>query len=465
MKALSSVFLSFSMAIQLGILLVALLSDSWDMVYLLATAYLFSCAFSFLSMVLDDVRGGVSYMFEFFMLFFIATPALIQIHSGVFPWFAMLQPSHICAAYGVLALSHLSYQIGSKYQLRSMALRQAKVVSESFSYQDATFYSKWAWGLALVATLLAIAAGPSNLLVGRFEREDSGFEGLTEQLLFMCRSLSLLAMVMLIFLVKYINTPNLKRKNIYAILIFIPLFLIINYFPALPRFVLFGLLLALSTAFIDYFQPRNKAMMAFASIFILFIIFPVIKSLGAGELNWSGITDRADVEIIASYLLRVDFDAFMQIASTLEYYMEDVGPIRYGVNFIGVALFFVPRGIWPSKPIDTGEIISTELGYLYTNVSSPLPVEALMGFGLLGPVIIFFLLARGITNIESYAKAGKTNIPLAPYFFIYSISMGFIVIILRGALNGVAPQFATAFLAFLIMMLVKSRIDRRIFSQ
>ena len=145
----------------------------------------------------------------------------------------------------------------------------------------------------------------------------------------------------------------------------------------------------------------------------------------------------------------------MQVVSAIEYYYKDLGPLRYGENFIGVLLFFVPRAIWPSKPIDTGEIVSSSLGYIYTNVSSPLTAESLLGFGLFGPALIFFILAIYISKIEVFARAYKNNTPTASSFFIYAISVGFIVIVLRGALNGVAPQFATAFLACFLMLFFK----------
>jgi hypothetical protein len=232
-------------------------------------------------------------------------------------------------------------------------------------------------------------------------------------------------------------------------------FLAINYLPALSRFVLFGIFLALSTFFVDYFRPKVKAFVALASVAVLFIIFPVIKSLGTGELNTSGVMQRADFSMIFKYLLRVDFDVFMQIASTIEYYIKEMGPIRYGANFIGVVLFFVPRALWPDKPVNTGELVATGLGFPYTNVSSPLAAEALMGFGVIGPAIVFFLLAFYIAKIEVHAKWHQNAMPEAASFFIYAIFMGFIVIILRGALKSVAPQFATAFLAFFVMQFAK----------
>lgn len=455
MNRYAATLMLLSCTILLVITTLSPFSESWGSATLLSQSYVVAAVTSFLAMILDNRKGGVSYMFEFFMLFFIAVPAMLQIDARLFPWFASLQPRYISGAYGIIALSHLSFHGGWLFRVRRRP-RNAPIWNADAQLGDMRFYTKWAWGFALIATLFAVAAGPSNLFVARFDRGDVGFQGLTQQLLFMSRSLSLLAMIMLFFLARQRLGLGLRRQNIFVIMLFLPAFLIINYLPALPRFILFGILLAISTIFFDFFRTRTKAFVTFASVLTLFIVFPVIKSLGAGELNWEGFSARADLSMLGAYLLRVDFDAFMQITSTVEYMVSDVGPIRYGQNFAGVALFFVPRAIWPNKPLDTGEIVSTNLGYIYTNVSSPLPAEAMMGFGYLGPVIVFFILARFIAGIEEQVKDEPGTRPRFAALFLYAISMGFIVIVMRGALNGVAPQFATAFLAVFIMQFFKS---------
>ncbi|MBU3004332.1 hypothetical protein [Paraglaciecola arctica] len=445
----------FAFVILIGIFFIAPFSYSWKMALLLAQSFLLSSILLFLAMILDNRRGGISYMFEFFMLFFIALPATVQISLNKFPWFAIFQPVYLCWAFGILALSQMAYQSGIAFQEYKNQNRIDPPNKFELTIGNSLFYSKWAWSLALLAVIFALAAGPSNLFVARFERGEVSFSGLTQQFLFMCRSLSLLAMVILLFLVKYTPHFGLRRQNIYATLIFLVPFLCINYLPALPRFLLFGMFLALSTVFFNYFRPKNKALVAMVSIAALFIIFPTIKSLGTGEFDVTSFSQRADSSAITTYLLRVDFDAYMQIASTIQYYIQSPSPLRYGENFIGVALFFIPSALWTEKPIPTGVIVSAGLDYQYINVSSPLQAEALMGFGIIGPALIFYLLAFYISKIECQAKPYKNSTPLASSFFIYAIFMGFIVIILRGALNGVAPQFATAFLAFFIMQFMK----------
>lgn len=456
MNRFSVILLLLCCSILIVVAVLSPFARSWAMATFLAEAYVVAAASSFLAMLLDNRKGGVSYMFEFFMLFFIAIPAMFQINAMIFPWFANLQPQYIGGAYGIIAVSHLSFHGGWLFRTWRNAKTAAKQ-TPLLRPGDMRFYTKWAWSLAVLATLFAAAAGPSNLLVARFERGDGGFEGLTQQFLFMSRSLSLLAIVMLLFLVREQKESGLRRQNIIAVMLFLPAFLVINYLPALPRFVLFGIFLAISTIFLDFFRPRTKAFVAVASVLTLFIVFPVIKSLGAGELNWGGFAARADLDLVAAYLLRVDFDAFMQIASTVEYVASDVGPIRYGQNFLGVALFFVPRAIWPGKPEHTGGIVANALGYPYINVSSPLPAEALAGFGYLGPLFAFVLLGILVAQIEANASIKRNLIPSPSASFAYAVGMGFLTIVMRGSLNAVAPQFATAFIALMFIVWFKKR--------
>jgi len=441
----------FSILIQCVITLMSLFSDSWDAAITLSQLYILAQCLAFIAIILDNRRGGISYMIEFFLLFFIALPALLQVSKRVFPWFAMLQPLHLCTAFGLLAISHIALQIGYITTNREAVISPQSNSQQAISTKSSWFYTRWAWVIAILAIMFAVLAGPSNLFVARFELADAEMGGMSQQFLYMCRSLSLLAIVMILFLVKYTKNPQLKRINIYVLIGFLPFFLIINYLPALPRFVLFGIFIAVSTVFINYFSPKVKSLVAIVSVLILFVVFPTIKSLGHGELNTAGLEQRGTFGAVTDYLLRVDFDAYMQVTETVRYYADDLGPGLYGKNFLGVALFFIPRAIWPDKPRSTGIIVAERLGYIYLNVSSPLPAEALMGFGLFGPVLVFYLLASFVTRIERNAKHYKWRVPKPEAFILYAISMAFIVIVLRGALNAVAPQFATAFLAFYIV--------------
>jgi hypothetical protein len=387
----------------------------------------------------------VDFLLSFFFLFFLAIPAQVQVAMGIYPWFANLLPEYIALGYAVMAIAQFSYLAGTSFGERMPMPRQAYEGPEA-----PLFYSKWAWGIAFASLIFAAGAGPSNLMVARFEQVVGYQQGMTTQFLFICRSLSLLAIVMLIYLARFSPNATLRRQNLVATFLFVPAFLIINYVPALPRFVLFGMLIALSCAFVNYKSPRVKAIVSFLAVFILFAVFPFSKILATGEATVGDFLSLIGTGSPAAYLVRVDFDGFMQITSTVQYLMTG-GEIRWGYNFLGVVLFFIPRGLWTGKPIDSGFIVSDTLGYRYTNVSNPLPAEALISFGFVGPILVFAALGIIVSRIERASGLPGQAGSSASGFFLYSVLMGFIIIIMRGALNGVAAQFASGFLVFAVM--------------
>ena len=74
-------------------------------------------------------------------------------------------------------------------------------------------------------------------------------------------------------------------------------------------------------------------------------------------------------------------------------YVEEFG-ISWGNQLLGAILFFVPRSIWPSKPLGTGHtaIVALDQHY-FSNVSAPLIAEGYVNFGIVG--VVLFALAAG----------------------------------------------------------------------
>lgn len=206
-----------------------------------------------------------------------------------------------------------------------------------------------------------------------------------------------------------------------------------------------GALVAVFTVFFNFSEPKYKFPIAIGSVLMLLYIFPSMKVIGFGGDLIDVVNNIKELDVL-EYLIRVDFDGFMQVVDTI-IYLED-GDYRYGINFLGVLLFFVPRALWEEKPWDSGGIVSEYLGYYYNNVSSPLVAEALISFGWFGVLFIFCFLAYLVHRLEKKSNDSSGVIELV----LYSMTVGFITIILRGALNGVAPQFATAFLVFFVIL-------------
>jgi hypothetical protein len=420
-------------------------------VALLGDLFVLGAALTFSASVFSLVRSGADYMIAFFFLFFLAIPARAQISSGYFPWNAQLSAEDISLSLGLCSISLITYvaglALGSPQRIRHQRIEKP----DDRNWQ--VFYTKWAWGIAIFASTICVVLGPELLLSTRFG-DDANFIGISQQLLFISRSISLVAMVMMITLARHSTSPILRRQNLIAFLIYLPIFLLNNYFQALPRFVLFGILIGISCCFINYTRPWVKIIVSVAAILILFTVFPIIKVIGDEDANlrdFFSLIGRVDP---IRYMANVDFDGFMQIASTIQY-MNNENPIRYGNNFLGVFLFFIPRAIWPNKPLPSGEVVSESLGYWYHNVANPLPSESLIGFGILGPILIFVILGYIVARLEWLAGFPGISSKNFYAFFVFAVFMAFITIILRGALNGVAPQFASGFIVLAIMRLAQ----------
>lgn len=101
----------------------------------------------------------------------------------------------------------------------------------------------------------------------------------------------------------------------------------------------------------------------------------------------------------AEYLSNPDYDAFWQIANAYAYAHDGyVQPLR---QLAGSLLFWVPRVIWPSKPVDTSILLAQYRGYQFDNLSAPLWAEALVNGGVVGVVLTFVLLGYFLRRFDA----------------------------------------------------------------
>lgn len=450
-KSLSAVLNAMAMVLLAAISICFPVLATTEGLEFASQAYLIASGLAFFGSILSRGRGAPDFMVSFFCFLFLALPARAQISAGVFPWSASLSIEDQIDTYALIAVSQLSYLLARS--LVEQFVRPAAPEPLRDDRAAALYFRWWALGFALVAVLFAALAGPERVFRTRFaefELENTGFQ---EQLLMMARSLILLATVMFFFLARNTPDPLLRRSNVIAAWLIVPVFLIVNYPPGLPRFLLIGGFLAVSLVFVDFRKPAVKASIALIAVVLLFSVFPVLKILAQPDSTVNDVLAAATNVNIETYILRVDFDAYMQIVSTITY-LKEGNPLRYGSNFLGVVLFFVPRAIWPGKPMPSGDIVSSTLGYVYNNVSSPLQAESLLGFGVLGPMVIFALLGAQLARVDVRNAGWARFEHRAMSFFLMALWAGFVVIILRGALNSVAAMFGTAFLAYAIMRLV-----------
>lgn len=397
--------------------------------------------------VCDRRRGGISLMLGFFFTMLIAIPAAVQIQSQSFPFYSTYSIGQLLDALAVLGAFQVAYMV-AEIVLDSRADRRRKVEAPLDVVRRAiTFDPGPYWTLASVLTvlsfLIAVYLGTGTLMLTRVERSVSAplQEGGRAQLLFVGRSCSLAGLLTCLWLLRVVPEARRVVKYLALFLAVAGVSLILNYPPSLARFQLFGSVIAIGTVLVSMFSTRLKAAALVGGGAFLILLFPATKALGRGEsLSFSG----AVTTNVRAYMVRVDFDGFKQIVDTT-IYLSQGGTLRWGENFLGAALFWVPRSVWEGKPSDSGLLVSTSLGYPYTNVSNPLPAESLISFGFWGVVVVAILLAAVVGAVERGVRIAEKYYPLTP---LYGMMAGFVVIIMRGSLNGVAAQFSSGIVIY-----------------
>jgi hypothetical protein len=146
---------------------------------------------------------------------------------------------------------------------------------------------------------------------------------------------------------------------------------------------------------------------------------------------------RSDVVIkpVAETLASKDYDQWMMTANGV-WFGDGLGH-TFGFQILGAFLFFVPRSIWPNKPIDTGVLVGRHVASAGTdNLSSPLWIELWIDFGIIGVILGFFTLGIIARRAEDcFAEMGKvtSSEPLVVQLLLpFLVGYGFIL--LRGPL-------------------------------
>lgn len=158
-----------------------------------------------------------------------------------------------------------------------------------------------------------------------------------------------------------------------------------------------------------------------------------------------------------------DVDAFGMMALTLEW-MEKFG-LRWGMQMAGAALFWVPRALWPSKPVGTGAMVTGDLGFDFTNFSVPIMTEPLIDFGLVGVPI--FALAFGwiLSSIDRaywvFVDSDRILTGCRRIDVIYPFWMGLMLFMTRGDLLSSFGYTVGVTLAMLPLVLVPGRLLKK----
>ncbi|MBC7632273.1 O-antigen polymerase [Aeromicrobium sp.] len=160
-----------------------------------------------------------------------------------------------------------------------------------------------------------------------------------------------------------------------------------------------------------------------ATIFAFLFVFPLADAFRGSQVQSSRNGFYGEY-------VSADYDAFWQVANAFSYWLDGlVVPLN---QLLGSLLFWVPRSIWPGKPVDTGILLAQYRGYFFDNLSAPLWAEAIVNGGVIGLIVAFLLLGIALRwmdtrLIPAFAKGGTWAI-------VGSIFPVYMTILLRGSL-------------------------------
>lgn len=251
----------------------------------------------------------------------------------------------------------------------------------------------------------------------------------------------------------------LKKKNkittntLIAFLTLMALFVILVIFknPLIEKRNALGPIY-ITIIFLFYPKVINSNAKFFTFIFVsMAIFFPLVSTLTHVDATFSEIMANPSV-LVDSYIKTggvkdafsaLHYDAFANVMATVNY-VSDYG-FSYGYQLLSALLFFIPRSVWSSKPISTGELIGDHLihkfEFGYSNLSNPIVSEGYINFGILGVIAMAILLPYVILKFTNWLNSSdslKKNI--AFYFAVH------LMFLLRGDFTNGYSYFIGTFI-------------------
>ena len=191
---------------------------------------------------------------------------------------------------------------------------------------------------------------------------------------------------------------------------------------------------------------RRKNVFIFLMTFGLLVVFPFLGNFRYynGEIDNSGYSLR--------YLYTMNFDASQEFMAAMK-----MNLITNGRQLLGVLLFFIPRSIWPTKPIGSGAYMASQQFDTFSNISMPFFGEGFINFGYWGIAVFTFFIAWFTAFFDSnywYKYLHNINNSILE-IGIYLILIGAFMFILRGdLLSSSAYTVGTCFSFIVTYMLV-----------
>lgn len=298
--------------------------------------------------------------------------------------------------------------------------------------------------LAFCVLIATLGFDISGLFVrGTLDKDISLGEGVSAfSLLF-----SLTSRLIVFFSFVFINLGN--NSNIYHKIFSAVLLLICVFPPAVPRFLSGFVYIPVLLMFFP--RLRDGVNFFFVMIGAILFIFPFLN-------EFRSFSTFSELKIIpaSDYFLQEHFDAFQNMIRVFS-----VDFITYGRQLLAVAFFFVPRIIWETKPVGTGQELANLMGYDFDNIAMPFLGEGYANFGYFGIFSFIVILAYIIFRVDRVVICCDLSYNYRIYSAVHYFYCGVLFFVLRGdLLSSVAYLCAGYSSLLLVRYIYNSRLGR-----
>lgn len=401
------------------------------------TAY---AAFRLAQLIFDGRMRILELTFWIYVYVWLGISPLLQVATSTYPWPERnYRPEDILATIALVIAGIFAYDLGiwfgvkGRADLRALNAREidrrktvllgiAAIATSLYIVRwvgglQAVFVSRWQWSRHLAeltgsvqaahAMILAVFSIPPfvallALIVLRRNSRPQGF----------VRQLGEWALVCLLYVVNAIaNNPMAANRAWFGTVI-------------------------IGIALVHMRWRRNYSMSAlvFGMVLLLTVVFPY-----ADLFRYESSLVLPDATPIAQQMVENgDYGSFQQLLNARRY-VADEG-ISFGLQAIGALFVWVPRAIWTSKPIDSGDLVAIHAGYLYTNLDMPLWGELYIDWGVVG--VIFGMLLYGfLSSVIQRAIMDNPNGHNRFGALIIPVYTGYQLLLVRGDLLSNAIWF------------------------
>lgn len=231
-----------------------------------------------------------------------------------------------------------------------------------------------------------------------------------------------------------------KKITIFLIINLI-LCLIIAFPTAIPRFLAATIYGGIILMLFDGLKKNYLYPIGLLAGFV--IVFPMLSSFRYenDNIDLLGLLRHVVLNVKNEYNTG-NYDGYMMLSRTIDY--VDDNHVTFGYSLLGNILFFIPRSVWPSKPVGSGAFIAEYSNLSFTNTSESLIAESYLNFGIIGLFIYAYLFGKITKKLDVlyWNNSNSTFVQLSYTFYVHIF-----LILLRG-------DFMTGFLYISVLTIV-----------